>query len=254
MEPLFTHSLRSDRIYFRHARGVSTRAGKEFHIYHEIILFLGGQGELICETLRCRLAPNTLIVIPRETYHQVLIHGDPQAYYRCVLNFEDEEVPELLAGGVQTLRMLPADGKLQYLFEILKETARTQAQEASVLQAVLVLVLRELAARNGQPGQGQQVPLVRQVIDYVNRNLAGECTVARIAGACNVSASTLAHTFKKEMNIPLHRYILQKRLIAAHHKLADGVPATAAATECGFSDYSGFYRQYKKQFGKAPSA
>ena len=34
----------------------------------------------------------------------------------------------------------------------------------------------------------------------------------------------------------------------------DGTPATQAAIECGFNDYSGFYRQFKKMFHKAPSA
>lgn len=33
----------------------------------------------------------------------------------------------------------------------------------------------------------------------------------------------------------------------------DGQPATQAAIECGFNDYSGFYKQFKKMFNKSPS-
>ena len=39
----------------------------------------------------------------------------------------------------------------------------------------------------------------------------------------------------------------------AHHKIADGELASAAALECGFRDYSGFYKQYKKLFNQSPS-
>jgi AraC-like DNA-binding protein len=65
--------------------------------------------------------------------------------------------------------------------------------------------------------------------------------------------SCLAHTFKEQMNISIHQFILKKRLVMAHHKILAGEPATKAAMECGFNDYSGFYKQYKKLFGKNPS-
>ena len=55
------------------------------------------------------------------------------------------------------------------------------------------------------------------------------------------------------MNISIHQYILKKKLVMAHHKILDGIPATQAAIDCGFNDYSGFYKQFKKMFNKAPS-
>ena len=56
------------------------------------------------------------------------------------------------------------------------------------------------------------------------------------------------------MNIPLHRYIVKKRLILAHNKMVEGEPAGLAAAESGFNDYSGFYLQYKNMFGHVHSA
>ena len=69
----------------------------------------------------------------------------------------------------------------------------------------------------------------------------------------NVSPSTLTHSFKKDMNISVYRYILKKRLVLAQQKILSGEPAQKAALDCGFNDYSGFYKQYKKTFGIAPS-
>ena len=96
MEDLFSHRIYAENISFKHARGVSDRSGKEFHIYHELILFLDGDAEFISEDLHMRVKPETLIVIPKETYHQMVIHGNQERYYRCVLQFDGgDETAEL---------------------------------------------------------------------------------------------------------------------------------------------------------------
>jgi AraC-like DNA-binding protein len=90
-------------------------------------------------------------------------------------------------------------------------------------------------------------------VEYINGHLSESLTVAGIAKRLNISPSLLSHAFKNEMNIAPYRYILKKRLVLAQHKIARGESATAAAIECGFGDYSGFYKQYKKTFGTSPS-
>jgi AraC-like DNA-binding protein len=58
---------------------------------------------------------------------------------------------------------------------------------------------------------------------------------------------------QKEMYISIHKFIVKKRLIQAHHRICAGEAVTVVAMECGFQDYSGFYKQYKKAFGFPPS-
>ena len=58
--------------------------------------------------------------------------------------------------------------------------------------------------------------------------------------------SYLSHVFKNDLHISIHKYVLEKRLILANKKIRQSVNPTVAASECGFADYSAFYRQYKK--------
>lgn len=248
MDLLFSNHIQAPELLFKHARGVSDRSGREFHAFDEIIYFLDGEAEFISERLHMPLSPDTLIVIPKQTYHQLVIHGDPQRYHRCLLQFSAPDTPD----GITAIR---GDREIAYLFGKLMSAAEARDPAAPrLLCAVLTLLLSAL--KDKQPladGTYAQNPLVRQALHYINRNLAGPLSLPEIAGACSVSPSTLSHVFKAEMNLSLHQFIIKKRLMRAFHRIASGQSATAAALECGFRDYSAFYRQYKKHFGTAPS-
>ncbi len=256
MNSLFCHRIQEKNISFKHARGSSARSGKEFHIYHELILFLDGDADFISEDLHMHVKPQTLIVIPKETYHQMVIHGDPERYHRCVLQFDEmDEYAMPAENSTRNVLAVEADREIQYLFQKLIRAAKPEnANSSQILKAVLVLLLDAIMLKKELSGEGvPQSQIVRTAVAHINQNLGQSLTVGEIAQACNTSASALAHVFKKEMYCSVHKFILKKRLIFAHHRITAGEAATVVAVECGFRDYSGFYKQYKKAFGVAPS-
>ena len=256
MADLFSDYLYGESISFKHARGSSDRSGKEFHIYHEIILFIDGDAEFISENLHVRVKPATLIVIPKKTYHQMVIHGNPENYYRCVLQFgESTELAGFVDRSLKDVQLFVADREIRFLFDKLIRTTKTEESHASLLlRAVLILLLDTLRELKDMPnGENHQNEVVRMAIEYINRNLGKTMTIRSIAQACNISDSSLSHIFKKEMYIPIHKFIIKKRLIQAYHRICTGEAATIVAIECGFQDYSGVYKQYKKTFGFPPS-
>lgn len=256
MKQLFKHYIKSDSIIFKYASGESEKIGKEFHSFNEIILFLEGDAELISENIHKKIAPNTIIAIPQETYHQVVIKGDKDNYRRCTLNFFDTpKLKPLIQQALNEITLISADTDFTYLFsKLIKFAENKNPNSQAALKSLLVLILCEISAKKDDViKETSQNPLITSVILYINRNLSKSISIPLIAKSNNISESSLSHIFKKEMNIPIHQYIIKKRLIAAHHKINSGTPATTAAVECGFNDYSGFYKQYKKMFGFPPS-
>lgn len=250
--------IKDDAITFKYAIGKSSETGKEFHAYHEIIYFMGGKAKFISENVQIDLKPNTLIVIPCETYHQLQITGTQNHYHRCVFHFFDiPDLKILIDKSVNQTLLLEMNQELQFLFQrmiTLTEQVHSDTTNSAIMRAVLSLLLNELATKN-YTNIETSVPntLSEKCAAYIGEHITEQISVDDIANELNVSSSHLAHTFKKQMNISIHQYVLKKKLVIAHHKILDGMPATQAAFECGFNDYSGFYKQFKKMFDKAPS-
>ena len=257
MSDLFSRYIKSENISFKHAKGTSDRSGKEFHLFHEIILFLNGDAELITETVHTTLKPQTLIVIPKETYHQVIIKGKQNEYTRCVFQFyETQNNHTFISSSIPDLLITECDKYIMFLFTKMMQLAKNPHQEFSsnISESVLTLLLDEIRLKHSMEIDTElNDPLTKQTIDFITERLTENLNIEDIAKSLNVSASTLMHTFRKNMNIPIHKYIIQKRLILAHTKITKGEPANAVSAECGFNDYSGFYRQYKKMFDIPPS-
>jgi len=256
MQESFSHYINCENLSFKYARGISDRSGKEFHLFHEIILFLGGEAELISETVHTKLSPNTLIVIPKETYHQFIIKGDQEEYCRCVFQFSGLDNIELKHIHTGELFITDCDKNISYLFsKLMKHSKENESSSAnSLAEAVLILLLDEIRAKKSlEIATDLNDKLTKGALEYITDNLTAPIRTEDIAAHLNVSVSTLMHTFKRSMKISPHQYIIKKRLILAHTKISSGEAASLAAMECGFYDYSGFYKQYKKMFDITPS-
>jgi AraC-like DNA-binding protein len=255
MSELFSRRITCTDIDFKHAKGESDRSGKEFHLFNEIILFLGDNVNLISEKTNMKLKENTLVLIPKETYHQFQILGNKEDYHRCVFQFEDL----LIAGFSEKWRsvtVFESDASINYLFSKLMEFSRlkNRENEREILKSYLTIILLEIGNNTRSEIEGNlNDNLTRKIIKYISENLSSKFALHDMSLELNASVSTLMHSFRKNMNISIYKYILKKRLLLAHMKIEGGESASVAAEESGFSDYSGFYRQYKKMFGQTPS-
>ena len=254
MENLFTKYIKDEDVTFMYAKGASGKTGKEFHTYHEIIYYMGGKAKFISENIHTTLKPNTLIIIPAETYHQLLITGPQEDYHRCVFHFLNiPELKELIDQSMNGALFLTMNKQLQFLFnQLISLTEKTcsGAVNSAILRSVLCLVLNEISANTHFSEEATSPDtLSEKSVVYIAKHISEPISITDIADELNVSVSHLAHAFKQQMNISIYQYILKKRLI----RISSGVPATQAALECGFNDYSGFYKQFKKMFNKSPS-
>lgn len=252
MKNLFEKYIRTDSILFKYAKGKSALIGKEFHGYHEIILFLGGKAKLITDTFQTDIYENTLIVIPKESYHQLIVLENEDNYHRCILNFrETATLLPLIESMWHSPKIINCNDFIANLFNRLIAATDKENNE-TLLEAITILVLNEI---NNSPCVATSIhnKAIALVLEYINNHIEEILSLEILSQKCNLSPSSLSHIFKKEMQISIHKYIIKKRLVLARSMILSGTPAYSACIDCGFTDYSGFYRQYKKAFGCSPS-
>lgn len=95
--------------------------------------------------------------------------------------------------------------------------------------------------------------LYLNVCDYINNHLEEDLSLDFLASFFYVSKYHISHIFKDNMGISLHQYVLKKRLQACKNGILSGIPFNEIFQQYGFSDYSSFYRAFKKEFGLSPT-
>lgn len=96
--------------------------------------------------------------------------------------------------------------------------------------------------------------LVETVISYIEENLSINLTVYDISKALFISESKIRNVFKKEMNMPIGKYIDDMVFIKARQMLSNSAYTIAAASsELGFCDQFYFSRRFKEKFDYTPS-
>ena len=256
MLDVFSNYIVGENVNFKYAKGISFHSGKEFHTFHEIVLFLGGDAEFISETVHTKIKPQTLVIIPKETYHQFVIKGDQNEYLRCVFQFDETASNrEFIRDNINKIMIINTDKYISMLFDKLILLSKNNDEfSLKVAEATLTLLIDAIGEKDfTNEDYESNDKVTTAAIKYIGERLTEKLCVEKIAKQLNISTSTLMHSFRSNMNISLHKYILKKRLVLAHSKIESGEPAIAVAAECGFNDYSGFYRQYKKMFDIPPS-
>ena len=117
----------------------------------------------------------------------------------------------------------------------------------------LMVQLNRLARGTKSQQEGEELsPLVQNAMNYIGENLNSALSLEEIAGSLFVSKYHLSHAFSREVGVSVYRYVMLRRLMVARQQLAAGEPAGQVCRNCGFSDYTSFYRAFKSEYGISP--
>ena len=153
---------------------------------------------MFSETISSVIKTGTLIVIPKETYHQLNIIGREDEYERCVLHFFDfPEIDGLIKNTLKELYITETNEEFVYLFEKLKGILdNSEETSGEVLKALLILVLNDLKSEVLVHKMMPEIDsIVQKSVSYISENIATDLTISNISKHLNVSESLLSHLF-----------------------------------------------------------
>lgn len=105
------------------------------------------------------------------------------------------------------------------------------------------------------PKGGLSAWKLKLVISHIEDNLESELSLAEIAKVAGVSVSHLKTLFRRSTGVPVHQYILRRRVERAKLLLQDGSLSIAQiAFATGFAHQSHLARHMRKILGVTPAA
>ena len=257
---MFVNYTKTSDIVFKHAKGMRDVKGKEFHAFNEIFLLIGNTAEFTSNNSFETITPYSLIISPKEQFHQFDPIGDENEYCRYVLQFDDVPgLSKVISDVMSKIRIITSVRVESInLFKKLEELSVSripQDEKCSLLYAIFTEILFEIKYHysNTKSEEITSNYKIQEIIKYIEAHYLEEISIKSIAKDLNFSETVISHTFKKAMNISVYNYILKKKLTHAYTLIKSGYTATEAAIHCGFAEYSGFYKMFLKYFGISPS-
>lgn len=241
----------------------------EFHAHDflELYYFLDGSVTYYIEDQVYDLCPGDLLIIPAGKMHRPVIANEHAAYERMVLWITPQYLQSIdsPAGDLQkNLQKVGEHGycvpfrgdETVFVTALLKKLLYMQKNDtdpkfcAGAVELYLWTIFRSYGVIDTTHRNETQV--IPQVVRYITEHFGEPLTLEDIAAEFFVSKSYLNRHFKAYTNSTVYAYIMALRLTHARRMLREGIPAVEAGRECGFSDYSTFYKAFKTQTGLSP--
>ncbi len=243
------------------------------HRTYELFYFISGDCYYTVEGTDYPLTPGCILIMRSGEAHTLHVRSE-KPYERITVNFAPSIIPFLgkEIGELFCERPLgkgnlyiPTDETTEFLktcmLKISKETGADNGEGRIISNLMPVLtelyhIMEENAddmTRLNPPSQGSS-ETVSKIIEYINANLVTIKGLDELEKEFFFSKSYINRIFKESTGSSVWDYIVLKRLLLSRSLLQNGKQANIVASECGFCDYSSFYRQFKQRFGISPLA
>ena len=237
-----------------------------FHDFHKIIFCLSGEVAYTMEGKTWLLKARDILLVPKGTLHKSSISSKDK-YERVIVWIKDEYLRGFTDGEKSLADLFCAENctvkaDKESLSAILRILASLEAQgglfgadimKDAYFAELMVLLCRISLEQSSSPAPFSSDPKFDEILFYINNNLEKELTVESLARSFYMSRSYFMHRFKETVGCSVHSYITEKRLFNALELIKSGTPMGSAAAESGFTDYTVFYRNFKKAFGISPA-
>ena len=268
-------SMRRDDIEIYHYCDAATFSVQPHrHDFYELFCLLSPEHYIYhVENSAYTLLPGSLILVPPGETHWPELSGEPRNIERIVLWLNPQFIASLSIFLPQTLGtigknleeehlIVPEEKTYQVilglLYSLLYEKDRADADSLYlchlILSQLLIHISRVLSQRVRPPeASGSRYTEIMRIHEYINAHYREQITVAGLAQRFFMDKNTMTRQFKRIIGMTPGDYIRRKRLENAGTLIRQGYGLQHAGYASGFTDYSVFFRAFRKHYGLSPS-
>ena len=235
------------------------------HDLYEIMFFLEGDSKFVIEGKEYFLESGDMIIVRKHEMHRVY-HNSDAKYRRVVLFVEPDFFYKHNCGNYEAQFLNSQMGLANRiksdhvrscgLYDAFKRLRRYSGDHKIENEPVVEAIVTEILYLINRAGRfstsDEHDNQVVQVISYINNHYTEDIDLEALEKNFFTSKYHLCKIFRKATGLTIHDYIRRKRLSKVRELRQAGKSITDAAMLSGFSDYSSFYRTYKKMMGCSP--
>ncbi|MEE1187253.1 MAG: AraC family transcriptional regulator [Acutalibacteraceae bacterium] len=250
--------------YSRDTKPVPSDFRMHTHEYYELYYFEGGSGIYRVEGTPYLLESGDILILRPAEVHYIEI-SNTQPYTRLAIHFKADLFSDIDPSGkllapfnsrkIGTFNRYRADNFKNKDYKVfIKNLISDSADRRVQIITNLLPLLNEISHAFSSVTETEiNKSLDSRIINYINRHLYENINLDDICDRFYISKTHLCRIFKKATASTVVEYITIKRLVNARRLILSGTPPTKAYLQCGFRDYSVFYRAYKNKYGVPPS-
>ncbi len=236
--------------YFIHGSGNIKIEGKHYDIHDGDIIILN-PSEMFC----CSVDANKFherIVLHTEERLLKNFPKDCSSLYAPFLNREK---------GVSN--QINSETVTRHGLDIIIKNILFSAQKGGASDEILTLckitdllsVICDISKKENPEKELQSTgnTLVNKILEYLNSHFTTEINLETIAREFNIDKSYLSHLFKEHVGTSVWSYVIFRRIHYFNQLIKDSGNLENASRKAGFSNYSNFFRLYKKHTGITPT-
>ncbi|MDH0746214.1 AraC family transcriptional regulator [Pseudomonas sp. GD03842] len=235
--------------------------------HHTLSCYIdGGTGTYRRDQPDRKGAPGKLCVLPAGHQSSWVVNGDirlahlyisPEDFaHRCV-TLLDREPREMMLREATFLDDQAQAERFHRLIRMNWSEPGDRLQTSSLAHDLLDhMVLNQMGLREGLKLKGGLAPhLRRQLVEFIELNLAEPLSLGQLANLCALSEYHFARMFRESFGLPPHRYLLARRINRAREQLRNTrQPFGDIALACGFASASHFSNTFRQAMGATPGA
>lgn len=245
---------------------------RDYHVHDEYEILYVVNGKVLYNIVdkQYELEPGDMILIPKNTLHKI---ANPSSKSRrIVLSFSEEFITHYSTNKTNLLNVFN-EIKNKNIHKITFKNQVKNSLEKSLKLLCDLFISEEfgddliynltfaktmlLINKQFEKIEEDYVPntddvLISKIVKYIEENYSRKILLTDIAEYLSLSISRVCHVFKEKTGISILQYINKKRLIQSKILLRKGLPIYTICTECGFQDYTSFFRSFKKEYNMTP--
>lgn len=238
------------------------------HDFYEVYFYLKGNIHFMIEDKTYSLAPGDIILICPGEFHKKIV--SPEASDERIVLWIDrrflsglhepgENLCRCFESGIKLIRTTPMERSFiqniaaELVSEYYGHEYCSNLASTGLFIRLMVEINRVCLSRSIQKIDSlTSHALVSNVLSYIGNHYAENITLDSLATEFFVSKYHLSHEFSDVVGTSVYKYIILKRLASARQLILDGMSPGTACHECGYSDYSNFYRAFRSLYGTNP--